>query len=147
MCGSITGIDTAGRTVLIANRRIPYDLLIIATGVRESYFGHDEWAVTSRLKTIEDATTMRRRILVAFERAEDSDDEAERRRLLKFVIIGGGPTGVELAGALAELAKTALARDFRHIDPTTARIVLIEAGPRWLPSFPPTLSAVAARGP
>jgi NADH dehydrogenase len=144
--GSVTGIDTAGRAVLIGDRRIPYDLLIIATGARESYFGHDEWAaVTLGLKTIEDATTMRRRILVAFERAEDSDDEAERRRLLTFVIIGGGPTGVELAGALAELAKAALARDFRHIDPTTARIVLIEAGPRLLPSFPPKLSAVAAR--
>ena len=144
--GSVTGIDTAGRSVLIGNRRIPYDLLIIATGARENYFGHDEWAaVTSGLKTIEDATTMRRRILVAFERAEDSDDEAERRRLLTFAIIGGGPTGVELAGALAELAKAALARDFRHIDPTTARIILVEAGPRLLPSFPPKLSAVAAR--
>jgi NADH:ubiquinone reductase (H+-translocating) len=144
--GSVTGIDTAGRTVLIGDRRIPYDLLIIATGARENYFGHDEWAaVTSGLKTIEDATTMRRRILMAFERAEDSDDEAERRRLLTFVIIGGGPTGVELAGALAELAKAALARDFRHIDPTTARIILVEAGPRLLPSFPPKLSAVAAR--
>ena len=144
--GSVTGIDTAGRSVLIGNRRIPYDLLIIATGARENYFGHDEWAaVTSGLKTIEDATTMRRRILMAFERAEDSDDEAERRRLLTFVIIGGGPTGVELAGALAELAKAALARDFRHIDPTTARIILVEAGPRLLPSFPPKLSAVAAR--
>ena len=144
--GSVTGIDTAGRSVLIGNRRIPYDLLIIATGARENYFGHDEWAaVTSGLKTIEDATTMRRRILVAFDRAEDSDDEAEQRRLLTFVIIGGGPTGVELAGALAELAKAALARDFRHIDPTTARIILVEAGPRLLPSFPPKLSAVAAR--
>ena len=144
--GSVSGIDTAGRSVLIGNRRIPYDLLIIATGARENYFGHDEWAaVTSGLKTIEDATTMRRRILMAFERAEDSDDEAERRRLLTFVIIGGGPTGVELAGALAELAKAALARDFRHIDPTTARIILVEAGPRLLPSFPPKLSAVAAR--
>src|SRR6516225_3403438 len=142
--GSVTGIDTAGRSVLIGNRRIPYDLLIIATGARENYFGHDEWAaVTSGLKTIEDATTMRRRILMAFERAEDSDDEAERRRLLTFVIIGGGPTGVELAGALAELAKAALARDFRRIDPTTARVVLIEAGPRLLPGFPPSLSEAA----
>src|SRR5215470_1344517 len=88
---------------------------------------------------------MRRRILVAFERAEDSEDEAEQRRLLTFVIIGGGPTGVELAGALAELAKAALARDFRHIDPTTARIVLIEAGPRLLPGFPASLSEAAAR--
>ena len=143
---TVTGIDTADRAVLIGERRIPYDQLIIATGARESYFGHDEWAaVTSGLKKIEDATTMRRRILVAFERAEDCDNEAERRRLLTFVIIGGGPAGVELAGALAELAKAALARDFRHIDPTTARIVLVEAGARLLPSFPPRLSAVAAR--
>src|SRR5205814_2341639 len=101
-------------------------------------------AATLGLKNIEDATAMRRRILVAFERAEDSEDDAERRRLLTFVIIGGGPTGVELAGALAELAKAALVRDFRHIDPTTARIVLVEAGPRLLPTFPPSLSEVAA---
>src|SRR5439155_11372322 len=124
--------------------RIPYDQLVVATGARESYFGHDEWAtVTSGLKNIDDATAMRRRILVAFERAEDSGDAAERRRLLTFVIIGGGPTGVELAGALAELAKAALARDFRHIDPATARIILVEAGPRLLPSFPRSLSEEA----
>jgi NADH dehydrogenase len=102
-------------------------------------------AVTSGLKTIEDAIARRRRILLAFERAENTEDENERSSLLTFVIVGGGPTGVELAGALAELAKAALARDFRHIDPTTARIVLIEAGPRLLPSFPPRLSDVAAR--
>jgi NADH:quinone reductase (non-electrogenic) len=144
--GTITGIDAAGRAVLIAERRIPYDQLVVATGARESYFGHDEWAaVTSGLKTVEDATTMRRRILIAFERAEACLDENERRRQLTFVIIGGGPTGVELAGALAELAKAALARDFRHIDPTTARIVLVEAGPRLLPSFPASLSEAAAR--
>ena len=144
--GTVTGIDTAGRAVLIGERRIAYDQLVIATGARESYFGHDEWAaVTSGLKSIENATTMRRRILVAFECAEDCDDEAERRRLLTFVIIGGGPTGVELAGALAELARAALARDFRHIDPSTARIVLIEGGPRLLPSFPPGLSETAAQ--
>jgi NADH:quinone reductase (non-electrogenic) len=144
--GTVTGIDMTGRAVLIGQRRIPYDQLVIATGARESYFGHDDWAAaTLGLKKIDDATTMRRRILVAFEQAEDSDDEAERRQLLTFVIVGGGPTGVELAGALAELAKAALARDFRRIDPTTARIVLVEAGPRLLPSFPPKLSAVAAR--
>jgi NADH:quinone reductase (non-electrogenic) len=146
LLGTVTGIDVAGRAVLLGERRIPYDQLIIATGARESYFGHDEWAaVTAGLKNIEDATAMRRRILVAFERAESSDHPGERRRLLTFVIIGGGPTGVELAGALAELARAALARDFRHIDPTTARIVLVEAGPRLLPSFPPRLSEVAAR--
>jgi NADH dehydrogenase len=144
--GTVTGIDTAGQAVLLGGRRIAYDQLVVATGAREAYFGHDEWAaVTSGLKSIEDATTMRRRILVAFERAEDSEDEAERRRLLTFVIIGGGPTGVELAGTLAELAKAALARDFRRIDTTTARIVLTEAGPRVLPSFPPSLSERAAR--
>jgi NADH dehydrogenase len=144
--GTVTGVDVRGRAVLMGERRIPYDQLILATGARESYFGHDEWAaVTSGLKSIEDAEAMRRRILVAFERAEDHEDEAERRRLLTFVIIGGGPTGVELAGALAELAKAALARDFRRIDPKTARIVLVEAGPRLLPSFSPRLSLVAAR--
>jgi NADH:ubiquinone reductase (H+-translocating) len=144
--GTVTGIDVPARAVLVGERRIYYDQLLIATGARESYFGHDEWAsVTSGLKTIEDATVMRRRVLIAFERAEDSDDPEERRRLLTFVIIGGGPTGVELAGALAELAKAALVRDFRRIDPTTARIVLIEAGPRLLPSFPARLSERAAR--
>jgi NADH dehydrogenase len=144
--GEVTGIDVAGRAVLLGTRKVPYDQLVIATGAREAYFGHDEWAaVTSGLKTIDDATTMRRRILIAFERAEDSGDPDERGRLLSFVIIGGGPTGVELAGALAELAKSALTRDFRRIDPTTARIVLIEAGPRLLPGFPPRLSERAAR--
>jgi NADH dehydrogenase len=144
--GAVTGVDLRARAVLIGERRLLYDQLVIATGARDAYFGHDEWAaVTSPLKTIEEATAMRRRILLAFERAEDDDDDAERRRLLTFVIIGGGPTGVELAGALAELAKAALARDFRHIDPTTARIMLVEGGPRLLPSFPEHLSAVAAQ--
>jgi NADH dehydrogenase len=144
--GTVTGIDVAGRAVLLGERRIHYDQLIVATGARESYFGHDEWAaVTSGLKRIEDATTMRRRILVAFERAEEAENDTERRRLLTFVIIGGGPTGVELAGALAELARAALARDFRRIDPKTARIVLVEAGPRLLPGFAAKLSGAAAR--
>lgn len=142
--GEVTGVDVADRAALIGERRVPYDRLVIATGSRSAYFGHDEWAaVTSDLKTVEDATTMRRRILLAFEHAEDIDDEAERRRLLTFVIIGGGATGVELAGALAELARAALAQDFRRIDPATARIVLVEAGPRLLPGFPPRLSAFA----
>jgi NADH dehydrogenase len=144
--GTVTGIDRERRAVLIGERRIPYDQLVIATGARDAYFGHDDWAmVTSPLKTIEEATTMRRRILIAFEHAEDTEDANERRQLLTFVIIGGGPTGVELAGALAELARMALARDFRHIDPKTARIILIEAGPRVLATFPPRLSDFAAK--
>jgi NADH dehydrogenase len=144
--GTVTAVDRTGCAVLLGERRIPYDQLVIATGARESYFGHEEWAeVTSGLKKIEDATAMRRRILIAFERAEETEDEGERRRLLTFIIIGGGPTGVELAGALAELAKAALVRDFRRIDPTSARIVLIEGGPHLLPSFPPRLSDAAAQ--
>ena len=144
--GTVTGIDLEGHVVSVGKRRIGYDQLIVSTGARESYFGHDEWATaTLALKTVEDATAMRRRILIAFERAEDSEDDAERRRLLTFVIVGGGPTGVELAGALAELARAALARDFRHIDPATARIVLIEAGPRLLANFPSSLSEAAGQ--
>lgn len=143
---AVTGIDVAGRSVLVGGRRVPYDQLVIATGARASYFGHDEWAtVAADLKTVEEATTMRRRILSAFERAEASDDEAERRQLLTFVIIGGGSTGVELAGALAELARASLAREFHHINPATARIVLVEAGPCLLAGFPAQLSAFAAR--
>lgn len=146
LLGAVTGIDRDRHAVLLGERPVPYDMLVIATGARDSYFGHNEWrAATCPLKDIEEARAMRRRILLAFERAEDSDDEAERRRLLTFVIIGGGPTGVELAGTLAELARAAFARDFRRIDPTTARTVLVEAGPRLLPSFPPQLSARAAR--
>ncbi len=144
--GTVTGIDKAGRAVLLGGRRVPYDYLVVATGARDAYFGHDDWAaVTAPLKGVEDARAMRRRILVAFERAEDSDDADERRRLLTFVVIGGGPTGVELAGALAELSRATLAKDFRRIDPKSARIVLVEGGERLLPSFPPRLSAVAAR--
>jgi NADH:quinone reductase (non-electrogenic) len=113
--GMVTGIDLGRSEVLIGDQRVPYDQLIVATGARHAYFGHDEWeAVAPGLKTIEDATAIRRRVLLAFERAEDAPDGAERRRLLTFVIIGGGPTGVELAGSLAELARAALARDFRR---------------------------------
>jgi NADH:ubiquinone reductase (H+-translocating) len=144
LLGTVTAMDIQARTVRAGAAAVPYDFLIVATGARHSYFGHDEWeAVAPGLKTIDDATAMRRRILLAFEQAEDSDDEAERRRLLTFLIIGGGPTGVEMAGAIAELARAALARGFRRIDPTTARIVLVEAGPRILAAFPPKLSASA----
>lgn len=144
--GKVTGVDLPARAVLIGERRVPYDYLVIATGARHAYFGHDEWeAYAPGLKKIDDATEIRRRVLLAFERAEASDDEAERRRLLTFVIVGGGPTGVEMAGAIVELAHKALSRDFRRIDPSIARVVLVEAAPRVLLSFPESLSETARR--
>jgi NADH:ubiquinone reductase (H+-translocating) len=144
--GTVTGIDKTQRAVLLGARRIGFDYVVVATGARHSYFGHDAWeSVAPGLKTIDDATTIRRNILLALERAESSEDESERRRLMSFVIIGAGPTGVELAGAIAELARVALVADFRRIDPTMSRIILVEAGPRLLPSFPETLSAIARR--
>jgi NADH:quinone reductase (non-electrogenic) len=144
--GSVTGIDPCKREVILRARRIPYDYLIVATGARHAYFGHDEWAaVAPGLKKIDDATRVRRKILIALERAEGETNARERRRLMTFVVVGGGPTGVEMAGAIAELAKVALAMDFRAIDPAMSRIVLIEAGPRVLATFPERLSAVAKR--
>ncbi|MFH5923569.1 NAD(P)/FAD-dependent oxidoreductase [Roseomonas xinghualingensis] len=146
LMAEVTGVDTEARTVHADGKAIPYDVLVLATGATHSYFGKDEWAeVAPGLKTIEDATGIRQRLLVAFERAELSTDEAERKRLLTFVVIGGGPTGVELAGAMAELARHALRREFRHFDPRSARIVLIEAGPRLLATFPEELSDYATR--
>jgi NADH dehydrogenase len=146
LMAKVEAVDTAKREVVATDRRIPYDYLILATGARHAYFGHDEWEpVAPGLKKIEDATAIRRRILLAFELAEGTDDEAERRRLLTFVIVGGGPTGVEMAGAIAELAKRALAKDFRKIDPRQARVILVEAGPRVLATFPERLSARAKR--
>jgi NADH:ubiquinone reductase (H+-translocating) len=141
----VSGIDVARNEVLAEGRRIPFDDLIIATGARHAYFGHDDWAAYAPgLKTIDDATYLRRRILLAFEKAETEPDAAERRRLMNFVIVGGGATGVEMAGAIAELAKRALAADFRVIDPRSARVILVEAGPRLLPAFDASLSAAAA---
>ncbi len=134
----VIGIDTAERTVKTKAGAIRFDFLVIATGATHSYFGHDSWAAFAPgLKRIEDATRIRRSILSSFERAELTDDDAQRRRLLTFVIVGGGPTGVEMAGAIAEVARQTLANDFRRIDPRTSRIVLIEAGPRLLPAFSP----------
>jgi NADH dehydrogenase len=142
--GTIHGIDTAARIVRADTVELPYDYLVIATGVTHSYFGHDDWqAGAPGLKTLTDATKIRSRVLLSFERAELADNEADRKRLLTFVIVGGGPTGVEMAGAIAEIARQTLRFDFRHIDPRTARILLIEAGPRILPSFPEDLSAYA----
>jgi NADH dehydrogenase len=136
----VSGIGTTRREVVAEGRRIPYDFLVIATGAEHAYFGHDWASYAPGLKTIDDATYLRRRILLAFERAETEPDADERRRLLNFVVVGGGPTGVEMAGAIAELAKRALAADFRSIDPRCARIILIEAGPRLLAPFDPSLS-------
>jgi len=142
---NVSGVDTTRSEVLAEGRRIPYDYLVIATGAEHAYFGHDWSSYALGLKTIDDATYLRRRILLAFERAEAEPDGDERRRLLNFVVVGGGPTGVEIAGAIAELAKRALAADFRSIDPRCARVILIEAGPRLLTPFHPSLSEAAQR--
>lgn len=142
MLGEVTGVDIAKREVVLRDgRRCHYDTLVIATGARHAYFGHDDWEpFAPGLKRIEDATEIRRRILLGFEHAENTTDEDERRKFMTLAIVGAGPTGVELAGAIAELARRALAKDFHHIDPRAARVVLIEAGPRVLPTFPPDLS-------
>jgi NADH dehydrogenase len=144
--GEVSRVDRAARQVVLSDRTIPYDILVLATGATHAYFGHDAWeAFAPGLKTLEDAIDVRRRVLLAFERAELCDDPAERQRLLTFVIIGAGPTGVELSGAIAELARRALATDFRVIHGATARVYLVEAGPRVLTAFPPHLSAYAAK--
>ena len=144
--GHVVGIDKARRVVGLRDREVPYDWLIVATGARHAYFGHEEWAAFAPgLKNIDDATRLRRKILTALERAEQEPDSRERQRLMTFVVVGGGATGVETAGAIAELVKVALARDFRVINPAMSRIILIEAGPRVLPSFAASLSAAAQR--
>jgi NADH dehydrogenase len=144
--GRVTEIDTQNKEVIADGRHIGFDYLIIAAGARHAYFGHDDWEeFAPGLKKIEDATFIRRKILLAFEEAETEPSPEERRRLLNFVVVGGGPTGVEMAGAIAELARKALASDFRNIDPTSARIILVEAGDRLLPAFRPSLSEAALR--
>jgi NADH:ubiquinone reductase (H+-translocating) len=146
LMAEVRSIDTDGRVVYTDSISVPYDYLVLATGATHSYFGHDEWAeVAPGLKRIEDATRIRRRILIAFEQAEFATDAIERRRLLTFAIVGGGPTGVEMAGAISEVARQSLAKDFRRIDPTAARIVLIEAGPRIMPTLPENLSDYVRR--
>jgi NADH dehydrogenase len=145
LLGVATGVDTRERTVALDDGgTVGYDTLVLATGARHAYFGHDEWEpYAPGLKTLEDAISIRRRILLSFEHAERETDPELRAALLTFVIVGGGPTGVELAGAIAELAKQNFPREFRHIDTRKARVVLIEAGPRILPSFSEDLSAYA----
>jgi NADH dehydrogenase FAD-containing subunit/uncharacterized membrane protein YphA (DoxX/SURF4 family) len=144
LLSTVTGIDTEKRLVLTERRAIPYDYLVLATGATHSYFGKNEWARHAPgLKSVEDALDVRRRILSAFERAEESIDPSAKTSLLTFLIVGGGPTGVELAGAIAELARFGLNQDFRTFDPAHARIILVQAGPRLLPSFPERLSRIA----
>jgi NADH:ubiquinone reductase (H+-translocating) len=141
----VTGVDAARQEVLLgAGAPIPYDWLIIATGARHAYFGRDEWAAHAPgIKTIDDATAVRRKVLLALERAETETDQGRRHALLTFVVVGGGPTGVEMAGAIAELARKSVSRDFRSITPHCSRVILVEGGPRLLPSFPEPLSAKA----
>jgi NADH:ubiquinone reductase (H+-translocating) len=140
----VVAIDTKRRKVILQDGEVEYDYLILATGARHSYFGHPQWeAYAPGLKSIEDALEIRRRILLAFEMAERETDEERRRALLTFVVIGGGPTGVELAGAIAEIAYTVMVQDFRSIRPQDARIILVEAGTRILPFMPESLSLKA----
>jgi len=142
----VRDVDPERKCVQTQFGEIPYDYLVIATGSTHSYFGHDDWSrFAPGLKRIEDGTRIRRSILIAFERAEVMTDEDQRRRLLTFVIVGGGATGVEMAGAIADVARQTLAADFRRIDPRSARIILIEAGPRLLPTFPAGLSDYALK--
>jgi NADH dehydrogenase len=142
----IVGVDTARCRVVARRGEVEFDYLVLATGSTHSYFGHDEWAdIAPGLKSIDDATLIRRKILVAFERAEMATDALARKRLLQFVIVGAGPTGVELAGTIAELAHHTLARDFRSIDPRSAKIMLVEAGAHVLPAFHESLRSYARR--
>ena len=144
LLGEVTGVDRERHVVNMDGREISYDFLVLATGATHAYFGNDGWvAHAPGLKSIDDATEIRCRLLLAFERAEMEDNPKERERLLTIVIVGGGPTGVEMAGAIAELARKALAADFRTIDPRHTRVLLVEAGPRLLPTFPEDLSHYA----
>ena len=144
--GEVCGFDFEHNTVRTDFGELPFDYLVLACGAQHSYFGHDEWEeFAPGLKSLEQATEIRRRVLLAYEHAERSESPAERKRLLTFVVVGGGPTGVELAGAIGEMSRFTLARDFRNIDAKLARIILVEAGPRILPSFEEGLAARATR--
>src|SRR5213596_705609 len=142
----VQSVDVDTKKVKTIDLEIDYDYLILATGARHSYFGHDEWEkLAPGLKSLEDAIELRRRILMAFEYAEKTTDEAARKAAMNFVIIGGGPTGVEMAGAIAEISRYTLAKDSRHIDPSQARVILIEGEPRLLAAYPPDLSESARK--
>jgi len=142
----VESVDVDAKKVKMADLEIDYDYLILATGARHSYFGHNDWEkLAPGLKSLEDAIELRRRILLAFEYAEKTTDEAARRAALNFVVIGGGPTGVEMAGAIAEISRHTLAKDFRHINPSEARVILIEGEPRLLAAYPEDLSASARK--
>src|SRR6266576_3785012 len=142
----VQSVDVDSKKIKTTDAEIGYDFLILATGARHSYFGHNEWEkLAPGLKSLEDAIELRRRLLMAFEYAEKVTDEAARKAAMTFVIIGGGPTGVEMAGAIAEIARYTLAKDFRHIDPSKARVILIEGDPRLLAAFPEDLSASALK--
>ncbi len=146
LLGTVTGVDTQARQVLVGDKRVPYDYLVLATGAAHSYFGKDEWApYAPGLKRVEDATQIRARILSAFEHAEAADSAEERAGWLTFLVVGGGPTGVELAGAIAELARFGMEKEFRNFDPAGARVILVQAGSRVLPTFPERLSGLAHR--
>jgi NADH dehydrogenase/putative oxidoreductase len=146
LLGAVTGVDTRRRMVSTQIGELPYDYLVLATGATHSYFGKEEWApFAPGLKRVEDALEIRRRILTAFERAEAASNHEDQKSLLTFLIVGGGPTGVELAGAIAELARYGLENDFRAFDPSKARVILVQAAPRLLPSFPECLAAIAQR--
>ena len=148
LLAEIGSIDVDRKVVRLdfETKEIPYDYLIIATGSRHAYFGHEEWEpLAPGLKAIEDGTEIRRRFLLAFERAEKATDKSEQDDYLTFVIVGGGPTGVELSGAIPTIARKALYRDFRHIDTRRTRVILLEGGPRILPSFPESLARIAHR--
>ncbi|MEA2163086.1 MAG: hypothetical protein QOK37_1213 [Thermoanaerobaculia bacterium] len=145
LMGDATAIDLDRKLITLTDGALAYDILIIATGATHSYFGHPEWEASAPgLKTIEDALEIRRRVLLAFEAAERESDPERQRAWLNFVVVGGGPTGVELAGALSEIARQTMLRDFRRINPSSARVILIEGLDRLLPAYPPDLSAKAA---
>ena len=142
----VESVDVDAKKVKMVDLEIDYDYLILATGARHSYFGHNDWEkLAPGLKSLEDAIELRRRILLAFEYAEKTTDEAARRAALNFVVIGGGPTGVEMAGAIAEISRHTLAKDFRHINPSEARVILIEGEPRLLAAYPEDLSTSARK--